>query len=284
MVAVLAGASLIWLTGSLDRWTIGPLVVLAAFTTVSALTDISTGVRKVSVSGVPIGLTTAIVVVGPGLAALIGVLTMIALWTRTRSRWYIVLNNITTFMWYPLVAGLFFRGTVHLFGLGPHTTGYYFVVFPTFVLALVVNFFGVIGFRCYLEDSSIVDAARTAVIPIMSAELFSALLTMAAIYVAVTAGTVGMILVVLALLIFQYLVGELLKSKQRGDELHRRATTDELTGLVNRERFRARLDERIEAARAGEEAFGVMLLDLDRFKEINDTLGHHFGDEMLRDL
>ena len=284
VVAVLAGASLIWLTGSLDRWTIGPLVVLAAFTTVSALTDISTGVRKVSVSGVPIGLTTAIVVVGPGLAALIGVLTMIALWTRTRSRWYIVLNNITTFMWYPLVAGLFFRGTVHLFGLGPHTTGYYLVVFPTFVLALVVNFFGVIGFRCYLEDSSIVDAARTAVIPIMSAELFSALLTMAAIYVAVTAGTVGMILVVLALLIFQYLVGELLKSKQRGDELHRRATTDELTGLVNRERFRARLDERIEAARAGEEAFGVMLLDLDRFKEINDTLGHHFGDEMLRDL
>ncbi|MGO9888444.1 MAG: hypothetical protein ACLP0L_11125, partial [Solirubrobacteraceae bacterium] len=81
VVAVLAGASLIWLTGSLDRWAIGPLVVLAAFATVSAVTDISTGVRKVSVSGVPIGLTTAIVVVGPGPAALIGVFTMIALWT-----------------------------------------------------------------------------------------------------------------------------------------------------------------------------------------------------------
>jgi diguanylate cyclase (GGDEF)-like protein len=284
VLAVLAGASLIWLTGSLDRWTAGSLVVLAAFTTVSAVTDISTGVRKVSVSGVPIGLTTAIVVLGPGPAALLGVLTMLALWTRTRARWFTVLNNVATFMWYPLVAGLFFREVVHLVHLGPHTMGYYLVVFPTFVLALVVNFFGVIGFRCYLDDSSIVDAARTAVIPILSAELFSALLTMAAIYVAITAGTVGMILVVLALLIFQYLVGELLKSKQRGDELHRRATTDELTGLVNRERFRARLDERIEAARAGEETFGVMLLDLDRFKEINDTLGHHFGDEMLRDL
>ena len=54
--------------------------------------------------------------------------------------------------------------------------------------------------------------------------------------------------------------------------------------MPNRELFRARLDERIAAARVGEEAFGVMLLDLDRFKEINDTLGHHFGDEMLRDL
>ena len=88
----------------------------------------------------------------------------------------------------------------------------------------------------------------------------------------------------LVLIIFQYLIGELLKSKHRGEKLHRVATTDELTGLANRERFRARLDERIAAAREGEETFGVMLLDLDRFKEINDTLGHHFGDEMLRDL
>jgi diguanylate cyclase (GGDEF)-like protein len=283
-VALLTGASAIWLTGGLDRWLVGPIVVLVAFTTVSAVTDIATGVRKVHVSGVPIGLTTAIVMLGPGPAALLGVVTMIALWWRTRARWHIVLNNVATFMWYPLVGGLFFHETVDLAHLGPHMMAYYLVVFPTFVVALVVNFFGVIGFRCYLDNSSIAEAARTAVLPIMSAELFSALLTMAAIYVAVTAGTAGMTVVVLALLIFQYLVGELLKSKQRGDELHRRATTDELTGLANRERFRARLDERIASATTTGDMFGVMLLDLDRFKEVNDTLGHHFGDELLRDL
>ena len=94
----------------------------------------------------------------------------------------------------------------------------------------------------------------------------------------------GSLLTVLALLIFQYLIGELLKSKQRGEKLHRIATTDELTGLANRERFRARLDERIASATTTGEMFGVMLLDLDRFKEVNDTLGHHFGDELLRDL
>jgi diguanylate cyclase (GGDEF)-like protein len=118
----------------------------------------------------------------------------------------------------------------------------------------------------------------------MSAELFSALLTMGAAYVAVQAGMAGIVLVALALLIFQSLIGELLKSKARGEELRRMATTDELTGLPNREVFRRRLDDRIASAKAHNENFGVMLLDLDRFKEVNDTLGHHYGDELLRDL
>ncbi|HTT28329.1 MAG TPA: EAL domain-containing protein, partial [Solirubrobacteraceae bacterium] len=56
------------------------------------------------------------------------------------------------------------------------------------------------------------------------------------------------------------------------------------TGLANREVFRTRLHDRIALAKDRDEKFGVMLLDLDRFKEVNDTLGHHFGDELLRDL
>jgi diguanylate cyclase (GGDEF)-like protein len=62
------------------------------------------------------------------------------------------------------------------------------------------------------------------------------------------------------------------------------ATTDDLTGLANRERFRGRLHELIAEATAQKAAFGVILIDLDRFKEINDTLGHHYGDALLREL
>jgi diguanylate cyclase (GGDEF)-like protein len=283
-IALAAGGAVIWSTSGLDQWRVGTLVVLMSFTTVSVLTDFATGATKVRVSGLPIALTAAIVLLGPAPAAAVGVLAMFVSWTRTRAKWHIVLNNVATFMWYPLLAGLFFHESVRLAGLGPRTLAYYLIVFAAFVLALVVNFLGVFGFRSYLDGSSMLDNARMAVLPVMPAELFSALLTMAVVYVAVLAGTVGIVLAVLALLIFQYLVGELLKSKQRADELHRRATTDELTGLANRERFRARLDERIAEAKASDERFGVMLCDLDRFKEINDTLGHHFGDELLRDL
>src|SRR5207302_10800232 len=80
------------------------------------------------------------------------------------------------------------------------------------------------------------------------------------------------------------LVGELLKSQQRAEELRRKATTDELTGLSNREHFSSVLQKKITDARASGDAFAVMLLDLDRFKEVNDTLGHHYGDVLLRDL
>jgi diguanylate cyclase (GGDEF)-like protein len=287
VLALLAGAAVIWLTSGLDQWRVRTLAVLVAFTIVSAITDFASGASgasKVRISGVLIGLMLAILQLGPGPAALLGAVTMIASWTRTHARWQIALNNVATFIWYPLIAGLFFHETVHVAGLGPRTVAYYLVVFAAFVLALVVNFFGVFGFKCYLDRSSLAENARIAVIPIMPAQLFSALLTMAVAYVAVVAGTVGIVLAALTLLIFQYLVGELLRSRQRGEELHRMATTDELTGLANRERFHARFNERIAAARAGEEKFGVMLCDLDRFKEINDTLGHHFGDEMLRDL
>ena len=195
-----------------------------------------------------------------------------------------MLGNLATFAWCLLVAGLVFQVTVRLTNFSSDAIAFYLVVFAAYVAALVVNIIGTFGYRRWLYGTSIIQSVRDFVMPLMPAQLASGLLTMGAVFMAKKTGSVGIALTALVLLVFQWLIAELLKSKQRGEQLHRVATTDELTGLANRERFRARLDERIESARAADETFGVMLLDLDRFKEINDTLGHHFGDEMLRDL
>jgi len=66
------------------------------------------------------------------------------------------------------------------------------------------------------------------------------------------------------------------------DELKARARTDELTGLPNFRAFRERIDGEIERAARYPESFGILVLDLDRFKKYNDTHGHLAGNEALQ--
>ncbi len=72
------------------------------------------------------------------------------------------------------------------------------------------------------------------------------------------------------------------KAQQR--VLEHQATHDALTGLPNRYHLRERLGCALAEARRTAQPVAFMILDLDRFKDINDTLGHHTGDRLLRSI
>ncbi|EHY77734.1 response regulator [Stutzerimonas stutzeri ATCC 14405 = CCUG 16156] len=67
-------------------------------------------------------------------------------------------------------------------------------------------------------------------------------------------------------------------------ELLRLSTTDSLTQLANRRRFDRLLDEEIRRARRSGSPLSVLLADIDHFKRVNDSYGHPFGDECLRQV
>ena len=69
---------------------------------------------------------------------------------------------------------------------------------------------------------------------------------------------------------------------KKNDELKHMALHDNLTGLPNRTLLADRMEQLLLQSARNSSPFALFLLDLDRFKEINDTLGHHFGDELLK--
>jgi diguanylate cyclase (GGDEF)-like protein/PAS domain S-box-containing protein len=73
-------------------------------------------------------------------------------------------------------------------------------------------------------------------------------------------------------------------TKQQVTSLRHQAMHDALTGLPNRAMLFDALEKSIDTARANSSMLALMLMDLDRFKEVNDTFGHHFGDALLKQV
>lgn len=78
------------------------------------------------------------------------------------------------------------------------------------------------------------------------------------------------------------IVRDVTTRKQKEEVLTHRALHDPLTNLPNRAHFLERLQETVARAETESRLFSVFLMDLNRFKQVNDTYGHHAGDELLK--
>lgn len=72
--------------------------------------------------------------------------------------------------------------------------------------------------------------------------------------------------------------------RQADETIHRLAYTDPVTGLPNRTRFRELVQEAIAAGLREQRSIALLLMDLDHFKDVNDTLGHDCGDNLLQQI
>lgn len=81
------------------------------------------------------------------------------------------------------------------------------------------------------------------------------------------------------------IVQDISQRKAMESELAAAARRDKLTGLANRTKFMEELELAIDKVRSGRQgAYAVLFLDFDRFKLVNDALGHEAGDELLRQI
>jgi diguanylate cyclase (GGDEF)-like protein len=92
---------------------------------------------------------------------------------------------------------------------------------------------------------------------------------------------VGLALMLVLAWVLQRVRRQLYRQREEAlrDSLH-----DPLTGLANRALLAERFDEALRRSHGEDSRTGLLLLDLDRFKEINDTLGHHYGDQLLTQI
>jgi putative nucleotidyltransferase with HDIG domain len=210
------------LTADTADWDPALFGVLLAFSVFGDLTAITTP-SKLKLSGSFLPMVLAMVFLGGTPAALIGVVTIFAGWLRFREAGHFFLNNVLTFAASPLIAGLAFHWATTSASITQSQPAFYGLILADFTLALAINFTMIASYSCYLDRSSLIDRVRTAFIPVLPSELAAALMAVGIAYLYVHVGLASIALFGVVLITFQYLLGALLISQQRAEELERRS-------------------------------------------------------------
>ncbi len=212
----------VWLAPDAN-WDLPLFAVLLAAAVIGDLTARDTAAARIKISSSFLAIVAAIVLLGSTPAALIGIATIVAGWTRFRYPTISVLTNLATFAWFPLATGAAFHAAVTATGITQSDGLFYVFVFAAFTLALGIDFLLVATCASYVEGDHLGNKVRRVLVPLLPTELASGLIAVGLAYLYVRVGLASLALFAIALLVLQYLIGALLLSQQRGDELELRA-------------------------------------------------------------
>ena len=223
-LAALAAAVAVaaWLNGN-SNWDLALFAILLATSVAGELTAVDTPASRMVISSSFLTIVTATVFLGETPAAAIGVATMGAGFLRFRYSPSTLLINLVTYAWFPLISGLAFTAALEGTGVGQTDGLFYLFVFGLFAVALAINFTLIAGYSSYVDGTSLWTAARRGLAPLLPSELASALLAVGVAFLYVEFGLPTIAMFAVVVIVFQYLIGALLVSQQRADELELRA-------------------------------------------------------------
>jgi len=210
VVAIVVAA----LTSTADDW--DPPALVALLLGLALATDwfaVSHGGQRIS--GSFLALVLAAALLGPAPATAIGIAAVLFDQVRARNPLPRLIANLAAFATFPLVGGLIIDAA----DVAPESAAFPLLVFATFLLTNFLNFLMIGGHHAYETRTPLADGFRRIFVPVLPSEVLSAVLcALVATFYART-GVAAIALMLFVLLTFQYLLRELLLSRERAERL-----------------------------------------------------------------
>ncbi len=242
IVAVVVAA----LTSTRDDWEpIGLVLVLTALALGSDLFAVSHEGQRIS--GSFLALVLAMTLAGPAPAAAIGITSVLVDHAIARNPLPRLITNLTTFAVFPLVGGLLARWAIDAFDIDLEGAGFPLLVLAVFMVTILLDFLMIAGDHCFHERQPLGQEFRAIFVPVLPSELISALLCALVASVYVRSGLSAMVLMVVVLVVFQYLLTQLLLSRERAERLAA-MQIGVLTSMIETLALRDRMTARHSAA------------------------------------
>ncbi len=223
LLALAIGLGVAALFAGRSDWDLPVLGILVALAIVSDLRRVSVPSNRIFASASFLAIITVAVLLGSAAGVLAGVLTISVGWLKERYPKPDLLINLVTYVWFPIVSGRAIRIAGEALGVGSEDAEYSLLVLGAFVLGLAVNFLAITAYSAYLERARLATKLRRVLVPVLPTEFATALLAVGLVYAYMEIGITAIALAAILLLTFQYLLGELLVSQERADELEVRA-------------------------------------------------------------
>lgn len=260
------------LTSTWDDWDpIGLVLVLTALALGSDRFAVSHEGQRIS--GSFLALVLAMTLAGPAPAVAIGVTSVLVDHVVARNPLPRLITNLATFATFPLVGGLLSRWAIDAFDIDLAGAGFSLLVLAVFMVTILLDFLMIAGDHCFHERSSLAAEFRAIFVPVLPSELISALLCALVASVYMRTGLAAMVLMVVVLVCFQYLLTQLLLSRERAERLAA-MQIGVLTSMIETLALRDRMTARHSAAVA--RYAGAMAVELgwsDAEQELVHTAG-----------